>query len=216
LYLKDIVTHSNFTFLQAHAVGIAFLRSFSSSAAHSADTFVEKFMEYWPSDISISSSHSVEQRSIRGPRPLKAVSGNRQNFGLDRHASPENQNPQELYYINSSFTETKYPPNTIPTTATHGSNDIEHAAHRLHHRQHVSLSDPRHQEQIYMNSEKYQGYRARQRKDLGQDNKQVWSDDVEEAFQEGPVLSTQILEVLTRASTFGDRADGQKKTIPTW
>jgi hypothetical protein len=173
-------------------------------------------MEYCPSDISISSSHSVEQRSTRGPRPLKAVSGNRQNFALDRHAGPENQNPQELYYINSSFTETKHPPNTIPTTATLGSNDIEHVAHHLHHRQHVSSIDPRHQDQSYLSSEKYQGYKARQRKDLGQDNKQVWSDDVEEAFQEGPVLSTQILEVLTRASTFGDRADGQKKTIPTW
>jgi hypothetical protein len=172
-------------------------------------------MEYWPSDISISSSHSVEQRSDRGPRPLKAVSGNRQNFALDRHAGLENQNPQELYYINSSFTETKHPPNTIHTTATLGSNDVEHAV-QCRHQQHVSSIDPSHQDRSYLNSTEYREYRARQRKDLGQDNKQVWSDDVEEAFQEGPVLSTQILEVLTRASTLGDRADGQKKTIPTW
>jgi transcriptional enhancer factor len=158
-------------------------------------------MEYWPSDMSIPSSHSVEQRPIRGPNPLKAVSGNRQNFALDRHAGPENQNPQELYYINSSFTKTKHPSNTIPTTATLGSNDTERAAHRRH-RQHVSSIDPRYQDRSYLNSEKYQEYRARQRKDLGQDNKQVWSDDVEEAFQEGPLLSTQLAEVLTRSSTF--------------
>lgn len=154
-------------------------------------------MEHWPTDFSIPSSHSKVQKSIRGARPLKAVSGNRQTFALDCHAGSENQNPHDLYYINSSFTEPNCPSNTFSTTATLGSNDNDLAVHRLQHRhqrrqrQRASAIDFRIQDRSYLNSKKYQEYRARQRKDLGHDNKQVWSDDVEEAFQEGSLWLCQ-------------------------
>ncbi|ERF70841.1 hypothetical protein EPUS_02363 [Endocarpon pusillum Z07020] len=147
-------------------------------------------MEHWPTELSIPSSHSEEQRSIRGAGPLKTVSGNRQTFALDCHAGSENQNPHDLYYINSALAEANCASNTFPTTATLGSNDNDLAIHRLQHRhqrrqqQRASAIDFRIQDRSYLNSKKYQGYRARQRKDLGHDNKQVWSDDVEEAFQE--------------------------------
>lgn len=148
-------------------------------------------MDHWPTDPSIPSPHSEEQRSIREARPLKAVSGNKQTFALDRHAGPEYQNPHDLYYVDSSFTEPKRPSSTFSTPAILGSNDNElpiHRLHQRHRRRHREDHFPIHsgyQDRSYLNSKKYQEYRARQRKDLGPDNKQVWSDDVEEAFQEG-------------------------------
>ncbi len=179
-------------------------------------------MEHWPTDLSIPFSHSKEQTSIRGARPLKAVSGNRQTFALDCPAGSENQNHHELYYINSSFTAPNCPSNTFPTTATLGSNDNDLTAQRLQHRhqrrqrQRAPAIDFRFQDRSYLNSKKYQEYRARQRKDVGHDNKQVWSDDVEEAFQEGSLWRYEDVELLTFWSSFRDRAYGQKKTIATW
>lgn len=169
-------------------------------------------MEHWPTDLSIPSAHSEEQRSIGGARPLKTVSGNRQTFALDCHAGSENQNPHDLYYINSSLAEANCPSNTLfPTTATLGSNDNDLAIQRLQHRhqrrqrQRAPAIGFRYQDRSYLNSKKYREYRARQRKDLGHDNKQVWSDEVEEAFQEGSLLlhqdvglTTDMLELFSR------------------
>ena len=160
-------------------------------------------MDHWPSDLSNPSLHAGEQRSIRGTRPLKAVSGNRQSFALDCHAGFENQSPYDLYRINPSFTAAKSPSHAFPTTATLGSNDNGPAIRRLssrhqrRHRQHGPSFDLRHHDRSYLNSKKYQDYRGRQRKDLGPDKKQVWSDDVEEAFQEGLLLLPLITSSLT-------------------
>jgi transcriptional enhancer factor len=148
-------------------------------------------MEHWPADLSIPFPHSGEQKSNRGAGSLQAVSGNRQPYTLDCHAGSENQNPHDLYHIDSAFIEAKYPSHTFPVTATLGSNEGQagtsrvHHRHRRRHRQQGWSIDPKHQDRSYLNSKKYLEYRARQRKDLGTDNKQVWSDDVEEAFQEG-------------------------------
>ena len=159
-------------------------------------------MDHWPTDISIPLSHSGEQRA------LQAVSGNRLTYALDCHAGPENQNPHDLFYISSSFTETKYPPSTFPPTGTLGSNDGQANTNRLHHRHHhrhrqrAPSIDLKYQDRSYLTSKKYLDYRARQRKDIGQDNKQVWSDDVEEAFQEGLSFPALYLDSLTLWSSF--------------
>jgi transcriptional enhancer factor len=161
-------------------------------------------MDHWPTDLSIPLSHSGQQR------PLQAVSGNRQSYALDCHAGPENQNPHGLCYANSSFTDTKYPSTTFPSTATLGSNDGQSTANRLHYRHHRrhrrrgSPIDAKFQDRSYLNSKKYLEYRARQRKDLGQDNRQVWSDDVEEAFQEGSSLQARYSNLLMLWSSFRD------------
>lgn len=160
-------------------------------------------MDHWPADFSIPSSHSGEQKSNRGARPLQAVSGNRQSYALDCHAGPENQNPHDLDPINSSSTDTKYLSQTFPAPTTLSSNGdhqtIQHlqARHHRRHRQHGQSIDNKHQDRSYMNSKKYLNYRARNRKDLGADNKQVWSDDVEEAFQEGWFLYIRHSALLT-------------------
>lgn len=140
-------------------------------------------MEHWPSDLSIPSSHSGEQESTEVARPLKAVSGNRQSFALDSHAGPENQNPRDLYHLNPSFNQTKHSSNRFPTNATLRSNGNGSTVRPLRRQKSSSLIF-RDQDRRYLNSEEYLEYRARQRKDLGPDNKQVWSDHVEEAFQE--------------------------------
>lgn len=141
-------------------------------------------MDQWPTDPFIPLSHSGKQR------PLQAVSGNRQTYALDSHAGPENQDPLGLFYINSSFPGTKHPPSTFPPATTLGSNDGQANSNRLHDRHQRRLRQPgpsidlQYQDRSYLRSKKYLDYRARQRKDLGPDNKPVWSDDVEEAFQE--------------------------------
>lgn len=142
-------------------------------------------MDQWSSGLSIPLSHSEQQR------PLQAVSGNRQTYALDCHVGPENQNPHDRYYAGSSFTEAKYPSSTFPPIANLGSNDGQRDANRLHqkhqrrHRQRGPPIDAKYQDRSYLRSEKYLEYRARPRKDVGPDNKPIWPDHVEEAFQEG-------------------------------
>ena len=151
-------------------------------------------MDHWPADFSIPSSHSGEHKSNRGARPLQVVSGNRQSYALDCHVGPKNENPHHLVHLDSSITDTKFPSHSFLTSATLTSNDHQqairflHARHHKRHRQHGQSIDNKRKDRSYLNSKKYVNYRARHRKDLGTDNKQVWSDDVEEAFQEGLLL----------------------------
>lgn len=167
-------------------------------------------MDHWPTETSIPLSHSEEQRSIQGARPLKAVSGNRQTFALDRHAGPENQHHHDLYscYDNPSLSQNKYTSNGFPTPAALGSSDNDRVAQRLQHRNHRrqrqggSSIKAKYQDRSYLSSSRYQEYRTRPRKDLGQDNKQVWSDNVEEAFHEGTWIPGQVADLVTLSSSF--------------
>lgn len=167
---------------------------------------------YWPPDLSIPSSHSGVQRSSRSARPLKAVSGNRQPFALDSHGGPKSQNAHDVYYLDALFSQTKPLSNPFSTNASVPCSDPGPAIRCLHQRQpsrrrqHGSSTGPKYQDRSYLDTEHYQEYRARQRKDVGPDNKQVWSDDVEEAFQEGllPLRSntrfTDLMEPLLKSS----------------
>jgi hypothetical protein len=187
--LKLVVGHSSTTFLSRPVGGHGF--SFMTKLTRIISP--SKLMDQWSADLSIPSSQSGDQRSIRGTRPLQAVSGNRQSYALDNQAGPENQSPHDPLEVTAAFpNNTKYPPTSFPASATLGSNDYQRNIRRLnhhrHHRRHRHRgpsAESRYHDRTYLQTEKYLEYRARHRKDLGSDNKQVWSDDVEEAFQEG-------------------------------
>jgi hypothetical protein len=165
-------------------------------------------MEHWSNNLSIPLAHRGEHKTLPIAKPLQSVSGNRQTFALDCNTGSENQKPHDLYYLSSSFSDSKYPQSTFPAAATLRSNDEQPALIRLQHkhhrryRHHGSSIDPEFQDRSYLTSKKYLEYRARRRKDLGPDNKQVWSDEVEEAFQEGEVHPISDFKIINAGQLF--------------
>lgn len=148
-------------------------------------------MEDWPTDPSVS-ARPIDIKA-RESGPLQVVSGNRQAFALDRHAGPEKQSAQDAYHIHPAAEKF----NGFVPPATLGSNDGPSAISRLHRRQQKRhqpgvVASSTYSDRSYLFSKKYLEYRDRRRKDLGSDGKQVWSDAVEEAFQEGRRLFLSI------------------------
>ena len=186
--LKVIVTHSK---CQRDLPLHYRLCSIHSQARSHNKRFCSRFMDNWLADLSISTPHTTEPKPARASGPLQIVSGNRQAYALDCHDGPENQRPLDLYQIDSQPDSSKYPSNTFTASAPLGSNDASTTINRTQQRQpqkHRTKAiplNPKYRDRSYLTSKKYLDYRDRQRKDLGPDNKQVWSDAVEEAFQEG-------------------------------
>jgi transcriptional enhancer factor len=71
----------------------------------------------------------------------------------------------------------------------------QHVAARLHQRKLRRLhsvgpnSQSRRARSSYLKSQKYLEYRARPRRDTGKDGEPVWSDELEDAFQQGMSIS---------------------------
>ena len=141
-------------------------------------------MDDWPTDLPLS-THSIDPK-VQESGPLQAVSGNRQTYALDYHAGPENQIPHDLRAVPT--VTPKYASFAQPATLR--SNDGPSAINHLHRRQQKRrqnsvVAGSGYQDRSYLTSKEYLAYRNRPRKDLGRDGKQIWSDPVEDAFQEG-------------------------------
>lgn len=121
-------------------------------------------------------------------RALQNTSGNVQSYSdtlahNDAAAAREEQLQQLAF---------KYPHHQAPIAAVPSSNLQHHQAiaAKLHARKLRRLHSvgpnaaPR-QRRSYLKSQKYLEYRARPRRDTGKDGEPVWSDELEDAFQQG-------------------------------
>ena len=135
---------------------------------------------------------SLDTVGAHSDRVLQSTSGNIQSFsdGLTHvDAAGREEHLQQLGF--------KYPhppaPHHVPATHLHQ----QAVAARLHARKLRRLHSvgpnvaPR-RGRSYLKSQKYLEYRARPRRDTGKDGEPVWSDELEDAFQQGTLKGRSI------------------------
>ena len=167
-------------------------------------------MEVWNSQV-VDSAQAFP-RSSRADRVLTVTSGNAQNFALDPKEGIENQLQYPKY--NHPCQEPRRhlgygaapPVSAIPSNDLRSSQNLRFAAKKARHS--LSSSSRRRTafDRSYLQHKKYIEYRQRPRKDAGKDGKDVWSDHVEDAFQEGQlafrrrICSTDFSQPWSRSS----------------
>jgi transcriptional enhancer factor len=132
---------------------------------------------------------SLDTVGAHSDRALQNTSGNVQSYSdALAHDPGRDEHLQQLAY--------KYPqpiPHHVPATSMHQ----QAVAARLHARKLRRLHSvgpnvaPR-RGRSYLKSQKYLEYRARPRRDTGKDGEPVWSDELEDAFQQGKLSSFYI------------------------
>lgn len=138
---------------------------------------------------------SLDPVGAHSDRALQNTSGNVQSYSDTlAHAdiAPRDDHLQQLAY--------KYPhpaaPHHVSASTLHQQQQHQQAvAARLHARKLRRLhsvgpnsAGPR-RGRSYLKSQKYLEYRARPRRDTGKDGEPVWSDELEDAFQQGEYLN---------------------------
>ncbi|KAJ5477516.1 Conidiophore development regulator abaA [Penicillium diatomitis] len=123
---------------------------------------------------------SLEGVGSHSERALQNTSGNVQSYsdGLVHNHVGRDDHLQHLAY--------KYPQHSVAAHPAHQ----QAVAARLHARRIRRLNPvgpnmaPRRERRSYLKSQKYLEYRARPRRDTGKDGEPVWSDELEDAFQQ--------------------------------
>ena len=161
-------------------------------------------------------SSRPEERYSCSNKILAVGSGNVQTYALDTKEGVENQNPFQHSLPN-------YPsPKILPSHCaapgqTLTSNDPQAAALRLiarrQRREQRHLLRPESDRRFYLTNKKYLDYRARHRRDTQADGKVVWSNLVEDAFQDGE-LEYNHGSFANNQSIGAHRANGAEQTIP--
>lgn len=162
---------------------------------------------------------ALESMGVHSTRALQSTSGNAQSYS--DYITNRDGSCHDGHFQPFSF---KYPqPQPPPTHAVHNSNLHQQAlAARLHSKklrrlqsQNSNTSSPR-RARNYLKSQKYLEYRARPRRDTGKDGEAVWSDELEDAFQQG-MYEHQVCtgQYLTRRSSGSEPSHGQEKVVRT-
>ncbi|GAB1204077.1 hypothetical protein APSETT445_002726 [Aspergillus pseudonomiae] len=150
-----------------------------------------------------------------GPHPgrvLQNTSGNIQSYSDTlAHTDPTGRDDHFSHYGFKYPHQPPVPTHPMPTTSLHAQQVLNNRFHtkKLRRLQSLgqSLIGPR-RTRSYLKSQKYIEYRARPRRDTGKDGEPVWSDELEDAFQQG--------ERLVREQP-ADRSNGQPPSAgPRW
>lgn len=163
----------------------------------------DKPMEHWRATCILpSNAPALPNVSSAPSRILQDTSGNAQSYALENAKGTEKSQPGGRHTL-QEVPDSKYP---FPPTL--GSNvplpadtHLGRLEHRRRHRTRVDLRAAHVPvDRSYLNSKKYLEYRARQRRDTGQDGEAIWPDELEEAFQDG--LLTPLLSFMCLALTY--------------
>lgn len=161
---------------------------------------------------------SLESMGVHSTRALQSTSGNAQSYS--DYLTHREGSCHDGHFQPYSF---KYPQLHPPTHAVHNTNLHQQAlAARLHakklrrvHSQSSNTPSPR-RARNYLKSQKYLEYRARPRRDTGKDGEAVWSDELEDAFQQGMYdVEVRAVQYLTRRSSGSEPSHGPEKVVRT-
>jgi transcriptional enhancer factor len=154
-------------------------------------------MAEWQPDCIISQDHQRLESIGGGPgRALQNTSGNAQSCSDGSTPGEWRGRDDHLYPLALKFPpapSATHLPHSISTSSLHDSHIL---AARLHakklRRLHSALQPlaPVRPKRSYLKSQKYLEYRARPRRDTGKDGEPVWSDALEDAFQQGKYQSS--------------------------
>ena len=149
-------------------------------------------MEHWREPfIPTSNTPALDDTAHR--RILQDTSGNAQSYALEVKHGSENLHPVQHLPLDIKLHPPAYQQPPILSSNDHSANLL-----RLHQRRqfksrrdHVKTETGR----SYLGSKKYLDYRARQRRDTMANGEPVWSDDVEDAFQDGKYFRPTLVHV---------------------
>ena len=147
-------------------------------------------MEQWRDPCILpSNAPALDDNTHR--RILQDTSGNVQSYALESKTGIENIHPVQHLPLDVQGTKSSNP-NFYQPGPILGSNDRQSNLLRLQQRRQRHERDTQSRvesyDRTYLRTKKYLDYRARQRRDTGADGEQVWSEDVEDAFQDGKSL----------------------------
>ncbi|RAH79567.1 transcription factor AbaA [Aspergillus japonicus CBS 114.51] len=119
-------------------------------------------------------------------RALQNTSGNVQTYSDSLAHSGITGRDEHLHHLAYKYPQPPVPTHPVPTVSSLGPpQSLRFQAKKLRRLQSVgpNLVGPR-RPRSYLRSQKYLEYRARPRRDTGKDGEPVWSDELEDAFQQ--------------------------------
>lgn len=165
-------------------------------------------MEGWPASSILPPSASIpsvvgnDLHQRRPGRALQDLSGNAQPYGSNgvivdapkgvtenvHHLAQQQSHQLPQHFLQPSFSKTG-----LPLLRPYGSQPQPAPITPIDRKRSYQDGPGEPQVQVpsrmwprgYLDSQKYKDYRARPRRDTGPDGQAVWSDELEEAFQEG-------------------------------
>lgn len=142
--------------------------------------------DWQPECLVTQNQQSLDPVGAHSDRALQNTTGNVQSYADPlAHADISREDP--LHQLGFKYPHAPHPPQPLSAPGLHH----QHIAARLHQRKLRRLnsvgpnSQSRRARSSYLKSQKYLDYRARPRRDTGKDGEPVWSDELEDAFQQG-------------------------------
>jgi len=131
---------------------------------------------------------SLDSVGAHSDRALQNTSGNVQSYSDHLAHGDVAAREEQLQQLGFKYAHAPHPSQPMSGPSLHHQ---QHVAARLHARKIRRLqsvgphSQSRRARSSYLKSQKYLEYRARPRRDTGKDGEPVWSDELEDAFQQG-------------------------------
>ncbi|OOF97265.1 hypothetical protein ASPCADRAFT_45610 [Aspergillus carbonarius ITEM 5010] len=146
-------------------------------------------MAHWQTGCIVPQHQStLESLGAHTDRALQNTSGNVQSYSdnlADSGAVGRDDQLQQLAFKYPQPPAPTHPVPTVPTTLQPPQNlRLQSKKLRRLHSFGPSLIGPRSRPRSYLRSNKYLEYRSRPRRDTGKDGEPVWSDELEDAFQQ--------------------------------
>lgn len=140
--------------------------------------------DWQPECLVTQNQQSLDPVGAHSDRALQNTTGNVQSYSDSLAHTDITAREDPLHQLGYKYSHAPHPQ---PLSAP-GLHHHQHVAARLHQRKLRrlnSVSQPRRARSNYLKSQKYLDYRARPRRDTGKDGEPVWSDELEDAFQQG-------------------------------
>jgi transcriptional enhancer factor len=134
---------------------------------------------------------SLDSVGAHSDRALQNTSGNVQSYSDHLAHGDVASREEQLQQLGFKYASA---PHSQPMSGA-SLHQQHHLAARLHARKMRRLhsvgpnSQSRRARSSYLKSQKYLEYRARPRRDTGKDGEPVWSDELEDAFQQGKYIA---------------------------
>ncbi|CAG8026480.1 hypothetical protein PENNAL_c0113G06788 [Penicillium nalgiovense] len=142
--------------------------------------------DWQPECLVTQNQTSLDPVGAHSDRALQNTTGNVQSYSDQLAHTDITAREDQLHQLGFKYPHAPHPPQPLSAPGL----DQQHVAARLHQRKLRRLhsvgpnSQSRRARSSYLKSQKYLEYRARPRRDTGKDGEPVWSDELEDAFQQ--------------------------------
>ncbi|KAJ5142673.1 uncharacterized protein N7515_001460 [Penicillium bovifimosum] len=142
--------------------------------------------DWQPECLVTQNQPSLDPVGAHSDRALQNTSGNVQSYSEHLTHGDIAAREEQLQHLGFKYSHAPHQPQSLAASNLHQ----QHVAARLHARKLRRLhsvgpnSQSRRARSSYLKSQKYLEYRARPRRDTGKDGEPVWSDELEDAFQQ--------------------------------